>query len=80
MPFELKVSPNLEGNTLRFYELSTHYARILFDPCQMLIKKDPKGAIYFHDNLVWYQCKLLRDLGLVIALCSMENCHILQDF
>ncbi len=46
----------------------------------MLIMKDPKSATYVHHNLVWYQCKLLRYLGLVIALCSMENCHILQDF
>ncbi len=38
----------------------------------MLKMKDPKSAIYFYHNLVWYQCKLLRDLGLVIALCSME--------
>ncbi len=48
----------------------------------MLIMKDPKSAIYVDHNLVWYQCKQLHDLGLVIALCSMEISHtcILQDF
>ncbi len=62
--------------------LSVHSSHVLCTNSlwPMLIMKDPKSAINFHHNLAWYQCKLLCDLGLVIALCSIENCHILQDF
>ncbi len=41
---------------------------------------DPTSAIYLHHNLVWYQCKLFRDLWFGITLRATENCYIFQDF